>query len=95
MTDRRRQNLFKDIIVPVSVSVVTGVAAAFVSSQMAIKVLETKVQYIESDIKTVRQLAASVSAANMELNRRGAWMDAIELRVSRNERDIYELNKLN
>ncbi len=34
----------REFVLPVVVSVVTGVGASFVSSQLAVKVLETKVQ---------------------------------------------------
>lgn len=89
MTDRRRhQGLMRDFMLPVIVSVVTGVGASFVSAQMAVKVLETKVQYIESDMKAITDITGTLNDVQMELTRRGQWMVTTDRKLDRQDRKL-------
>lgn len=81
----------KEFVLPVVVSVVTGVGASFVSSQMAVKVLETKVDYIEADIKTISTLTNTINQVQLEMTRRGQWIVTTDKRLDHQERVMQSI----
>jgi len=74
----------KELIVPVVASVVTGVAASVVATQVAISVLETKVGYLEKNIETMAALMDKANANQLELATRAGWM------FNKDEKDIAQ-----
>lgn len=82
MTDRRRsENMLKAVILPIVVAVVTGIGASYIATQVTVAVIEKQVEYIESDLISIKELLEKVTENQTELARRSVWMQ------TKNEKD--------
>lgn len=82
MTDRRRsENMLKAVILPIVAATVTGIGASYVATRVTVAVIEKQVEYIESDLISIKELLEKVTENQTELARRSVWMQ------TKNEKD--------
>jgi len=75
--DRRKgASLFivQNVFLPVLISVVTGVGAAYVAVQVTLGVLETKFIYVEREVTTNRRILEGLKIQEVQLAERAVWM---------------------
>ncbi len=73
MTERRRRdNMFKSIVLPITVAVVTGVGASYIATQIHVAVLKKQVEYIENDIISIRDILQRVTENQTEIAKQAA-----------------------
>jgi len=71
LNERRSETrLFRDLMMPVIVSVVTGVGASYITMHIALSVLETQVNYIQREVEAFQTLVEAVNTIQVELSTR-------------------------
>ncbi len=82
---RNMDNLVKNLILPMMVSVFTGVAASYVSVNVTLAIMETRISYIESNgerrLSNIENKVDSLATSVTEL----------KMTTSRNEQRIVHL----
>lgn len=72
--DRRRDNVFKNIVIPVVIAVITGSGAAYMATTVTIAIHGTRIDRLETDILGLRDVLQQVANTNVEMARRSEWM---------------------
>lgn len=89
--ERRKSNLLKEYVVPIIASVTSAVFTGYLTLQIALTTIETKLIYVESDITDMKALLKRITDNQVELSRRGVWMSNTERRMGDLERRLETL----
>ncbi len=81
----RNAELLKNLVLPMMVSVFTGVAASYVSVNVTLAIMETRISYIESNGE--RRLAD----IEEKVDSLGTYVTELKMITSRNEQRIIHL----
>ncbi len=73
--------MIKAIILPVIISVITGIGSSYVAVNVTLAVIETRLNYVENDLVSLRDVLSAVSKMQNELARRGEWMVNTDRRI--------------
>ncbi len=79
------ENLIKNLVLPMAVSVFTGVAASYVSVNVTLAIMETRISYIESNGE--RRLAD----IEEKVDSLTTYVTELKMITSRNEQRIIHL----
>lgn len=89
LTDRRKNNNMKQILIPLVVAVVVGMTSSYMTTLMALEAMRTQVNYIERDVGVLMDIMKQVSENQRVLAARGSWMHAAEKRIENLEKRAY------
>lgn len=67
--ERRRANIIREVLLPVVVAVVTGIGASYVTTQVTIAIIETRLNYLEESLLAVRDLSEVIKSVQMDVVR--------------------------
>lgn len=79
--DRRHGNVLREIMVPLVVSVVVGVGGSYMSTQITVSTVATRVDGMKEDLSELRGLMSAVQQNQMTLAARGEWIKSVEERL--------------
>ncbi len=65
--ERRKANLIREVLLPTIVAVVTGIGSSFVTTQVTIAVIETRLHYLESDFTALQNVINKVGVNTIEI----------------------------
>ena len=88
--DERRSSEFilKNFVLPIIIAILIGVPSSYVATKITLAVMETKVEYIESDIGSIKDILRDVSANQLLLAKGGEQLNSLDRRVSTLEETI-------
>ena len=89
--DRRKATNMKEVIIPVVVATLVGAFSSYVATLITLERVETKIVYIEKDLVDFKDLVKIVAENQKELLVRGVWMENTEIRQTRTENRIKEI----
>ena len=89
--DRRKASNMKDVLVPVIVATLVGSFSSYVATLITLERVETKIVYIEKDLVDFKDLVKIVAENQKELLVRGVWMENTEIRQTKTENRIKEI----
>lgn len=89
--DRRKASNMKEVLVPVIVATLVGSFSSYVATLITLERVETKIVYIEKDLVDFKDLVKIVTENQKELLVRGVWMENTEIRQTRTETRIKEI----
>lgn len=76
--DRRRDNVFLNVITPIVSGVVAGVGVGYVAVMVTISLHGARLDYVERDMADFKVFAKEMSQANIEAAKRTEWIRATE-----------------
>lgn len=78
--------MIKTIMVQIVVLTVTVLSSSYMATRVALAVTETKVDYIENDIASIKSILNSVNNNQIELAKQNEWTLGMNKRVESIER---------
>lgn len=88
--------MFREIAVPVIVSIVVGVGSSYMATNVAIAVLNEQVGSLKTEMTNMQDIVKAVAANQIELAARGEWISStdnkllsITQRLDKIEHDEY------
>ena len=89
--ERRQSSVVKEYVVPIIASVASAVCTGYLTLQIALTTIETKLIYVEADLSDIKVLMKNISENQVELSKRGVWMSNTERRLQDIELKIHRL----
>lgn len=83
--ERRRANIIREVLLPVVVAVVTGIGSSYVTTQVTIAVIETRLKYLENNFLAVNALAETIKSMQIEFARNSERMTSMSIRIENTE----------
>jgi hypothetical protein len=74
LAERRRSGLLREVLIPIVVAIVVGIGSSYMTSRVAIAVLQKEIEFVRDDLSIMQQLVSIVSSNQVQLAARGEWM---------------------
>ena len=90
MSDERRKNeLLKTVVAPILIASVVGISSSYINSKLALEKMATRMDYMEKDVVSLKDILQAVHNNQLQLAERGQWMNNIEHRLHSLEKEKH------
>jgi hypothetical protein len=93
MTERRKENMIKAIIIPVIIAVIVGTGSSYVAVNVTLAVIENRLQHVEDDLVSIKDVLIEVNKNQIQLAKNGEWQNNTSIRLAAAERHIEILTQ--
>jgi hypothetical protein len=73
-SQRSGSTIIREVLIPIIVAIVVGIGSSYMTSRVAIAVLQKEIEFVRDDVSMMQQLLKIVSQNQVELAARGEWM---------------------